>query len=100
MTSPIIKARRLGGHQRSDGKKIIRCIAAAGGIPLDTKDIATTWKDGLLNDITEDTSCMNLGHGRGKASWPIHRHQAVRQLGRHGGRGRTGRHRGRACGGI
>lgn len=66
MTSPIIKARRLVGINDQTVKKIIRCIAAAGGIPLDTKDIATTWKDGLPNDITEDSELYERATG-GKA---------------------------------
>lgn len=54
MTSPLIKAQRLIGINEQAVKRIIRGIAIANGIMIDTSDIAITWNDGLPNDIVEE----------------------------------------------
>lgn len=63
MTSPIIKAQRLVGINDQTVKRIIRNVALAKGIPIEIKDIAATWRDGLPNDTIEDSEIYERATG-------------------------------------
>ena len=63
MTSPLIKAARLVGINDQTVKRIIRSIALAIGISVDTKGISTIWQDGLPNDSIEESEIYERATG-------------------------------------
>lgn len=63
MTSPLIKARRIAGINTQTLKQVVRLVAMANNMKIDTKDIATAWKDGLPDDRRENAEILAMATG-------------------------------------
>ncbi|AYH40721.1 hypothetical protein A5N82_13445 [Christensenella minuta] len=63
MTSPLIKARRVAGINTQTLKRVVRLVAMANNMKIDTKDIAAAWKDGLPDDRRENAEILAMATG-------------------------------------